>query len=50
MRHPSYAEGNSPVQQNITGAKKHKFGQETTQNKNIILFSKRYDAFFVGQG
>ena len=22
MRHPSYAEGNSPVQQNITGAKK----------------------------
>ena len=50
MSHPSYAEGNSPVQQNITGAKKHKFDKETTQKQNIFLFSKKYDAFFLDRG
>ena len=46
MRHPSYAEGNSPVQQNSTGAKKHKFGQETTQKKIEFSSPKGMMHFF----
>ena len=47
MRHPSYAEGNSPVQQIITVAKKNTNLVRRPRRKTYrILFSKRYDAFF----
>ena len=29
---------------------RHKFGQETTQKKHRVLFSKRSDAFFLDRG
>ena len=50
MRHPSYAEGNSPVQQNITGAKKHKFGQEDTQKQQNNVILQKVGCMIFGQG
>ena len=50
MRHPSYAEGNSPVQQNITGAKTSTNLVRIPRRQNIEFYFPRGMMHFLWTG